>query len=75
MKRKIVRLFTIEPFELEGLERSFQILENNFFGRQFVANVFEKSILLMSYDITLIELRNALISTALVERSMSLNIK
>lgn len=29
----------------------------------------------MSYDITLIELRNALISTALVERSMSLNIK
>lgn len=42
MKRKIVRLFTIEPFELEGLERSFQILENNFFGRQFVANVFEK---------------------------------
>lgn len=75
MKRKIVRLFTIEPFELEGLERSFQILENNFFGRQFVANVFEKSILLMSYDITLTELRNALISTALVERSMSLNIK
>ena len=75
MKRKIVRLFTIEPFELEGLERSFQILENNFFGRQFVANVFEKSILLMSDDITLTELRNVLISTALVERNMSLIVK